>query len=152
VTALIGQIESITTMTTVTIPAPLPSVARLRKEAAAAIERLIAFLDATEPDTDLEPSLGWTASSNHWLETPEDLIGNANAGDDREDEDEREPPVDDEPSLGWTSNTNQTAAAWHANNLGMTDMEQGVGPVRKARPASKTGNRVLVGWRAEALR
>jgi hypothetical protein len=138
-------------MTTVTIPAPLPSVASLRKEAAAAIERLIAFLDATEPDTDLEPSLGWTTSSNHWLETPEDLIGNANGGDDREDEDEREPPVDDEPSLGWTSTTNQMATDWAANHtLGATDLEEGVGAVHKKRPPSRTGDRVM--YCAQVLR
>jgi hypothetical protein len=136
-------------MTTATLTAPLPSLAHLRKEAAAAIERLIAFLDSTEPDPDAEPSLGWTTSSNHWLETPEDLLGNANAGDDREDEDEREPPVDDEPSLGWTHTTNQLATAWHANNLGMTDLEQGAGAVHKKRPASKTGPNVR--WCAEVL-
>ncbi|MGY3358850.1 hypothetical protein ACVWZK_005513 [Bradyrhizobium sp. GM0.4] len=37
---------------------PLSDLARLRKEASAEIERLLAFLDRTEPDPDLEPSLG----------------------------------------------------------------------------------------------
>ncbi|MET4345503.1 hypothetical protein [Bradyrhizobium sp. RT9a] len=37
---------------------PLSDLARLRKEASTEIERLIAFLDSTEPDPDLEPSLG----------------------------------------------------------------------------------------------
>jgi len=80
---------------------------------------------------------------------PIDFHGDMNAGDDREDEDEREPDVDSEASLGWSATTNQTLPAWQANNLGMIDLEDGVGPVRKKRPASKTGNRVVVGWRAE---
>jgi hypothetical protein len=71
---------------------------------------------------------------------------NANRGHDLEDEhDGAEPPVDDEASLGWTHTTNQTAASWHANNLGMTDLEEGVGPVRKKRPASKTEESCGVG-------
>jgi hypothetical protein len=49
------------------------------------------------------------------------------------------------PSLGWTSTTDQTAAGRLANNLGMADMEQGVGPVRKKRAASKAGNNVYRG-------
>lgn len=36
----------------------LGDLARLRKEVSAEIERLLAFLDCTEPDPDLEPSLG----------------------------------------------------------------------------------------------
>jgi len=34
---------------------PLHALARLRKEASAEVERLLAFLDATEADSDLEP-------------------------------------------------------------------------------------------------
>ncbi|MCK1671231.1 hypothetical protein [Bradyrhizobium sp. 150] len=34
------------------------ALGRLRKEAQDEIERLLAFLDSTEPDPDLEPSLG----------------------------------------------------------------------------------------------
>jgi hypothetical protein len=141
-----------TTATMTTGESPL-SLASLRKEAAAAIERLIAFLDATEPDPDAEPSLGWLTGNQYPENHPQDAIdfhGDQNAGDDREEEDEREPPVDDEPSLGWTHTTNQLAAAWHANHLGMTDLEEGVGPVRKARPASKTGNQVV--YCAQVLR
>lgn len=68
------------------------------------------------------------------------FAANANHGDDREEEDEREPDVDDEPSLGWTSTTNQTSADWQANHVwGAADLEQGVGPVRKMRAVSKTG-------------
>jgi len=120
-----------------------------RQVVEAQIDLLIDMLNTLDGDSDSEPSLGWTTSSNHWLETPDDLLGNQNAGDDREDEDEREPPVDDEPSLGWTSTTNQTAPAWQANHLGMPDMEEGVGPVKK-RPASKTGNQVV--YCAQTLR
>jgi hypothetical protein len=109
------------------------------------------MLNDLDGDSDAEPSLGWTASGGHYLETPEDLIGNANAGDDREHEDEREPPVDDEPSLGWTHTTNQTSTDWTANHVwGATDLEDGVGPVRKKRPASKIGNHVV--YCAEVLR
>jgi hypothetical protein len=102
------------------------------------------MLNTMDGDPDVE------TSSAHWLETPEGLPANANAGDDREDEDEREPPVDDEPSLGWAHTINQTAAAWQANNLGMMDLEEGVGPVRKARPASRTGDQVV--YCAQSLR
>jgi hypothetical protein len=41
------------------------AVKRLRREAAAEIERLMALLDATEPDADLEPSLG-SLAANEW--------------------------------------------------------------------------------------
>ncbi|MCK1713607.1 MULTISPECIES: hypothetical protein [unclassified Bradyrhizobium] len=71
---------------------------------------------------------------------------NADAGQDMEDEhDGTEPHEDNEPSLGWTSTTDQTAPAWTANYLGAVDLEDGVGPVRKKRPVSRTGNRVVVG-------
>ncbi len=121
-----------------------------RQVVEAQIDLLIDLLDQLD-DPDLEPSLGWLTGNQY----PENhsqnaLTANANAGDDREDEDEREPPVDDEPSLGWTHTTNQTATSWHANNLGTTDLEQGVGPVKKKRPASRTGNSVR--YCAEVLR
>jgi hypothetical protein len=123
------------------------AMGRLRAEARDEIERLIAFLDATEPDADTEPSLGWQ-TGNQWPEGHHqdavDFHGDANSGDDREAEDEREPDMDDEPSLGWTTQTNQTSAGWQGNPpLGAgNDLEQGIGPVRKKRPASKTGNNV----------
>jgi hypothetical protein len=124
-----------------------------RQAVEAQIDLLIDLLDSLDGDPDTEPSLGWL-TGNQWPEGhPQDAIdlhGDMNAGDDREDEDEREPPVDDEASLGWTSTTNQTAPAWQANHLGMTDMEQGVGAVHKKRPASRTGNNVV--WCAEVLR
>jgi hypothetical protein len=54
------------------------------------------------------------------------------------------------PSLGWTSTTNQTSTDWAANNVGTVDLEDDLGPVRKTRPVSRTGNRVV--WCAEMLR
>jgi hypothetical protein len=136
-------------MATATSTTALPIT---RQQVEAQIDLLIDLLDALD-DPDSEPSLGWTSCS--WESAPQtslDFCANANAGDDREEEDEREPPVDDEPSLGWTSTVNQNSTDWAANHtLGATDLERGIGPVRKARPASRTGNRVVVGWRAEVL-
>ncbi|MET4371587.1 hypothetical protein ABIA99_004286 [Bradyrhizobium sp. LB12.1] len=119
-----------------------------RQVVEAQIDLLIDMLNTLDGDTDAEPSLGWLTGNQtpeHHSQASADFIGNGNAGDEREDEDEREPPVDGEASLGWTSTFNQTAPAWQANHLGATDLEDGVGPVRKKRPASRTGNRVLVG-------
>jgi hypothetical protein len=128
---------------------PVPTIASLRKEAAAAIDRLIAFLDATEPDADLEPSLGFSNGGHYPENQPQE--GDAfhsywDAGLDHEDEhDGAEPSEDSEASLGWTSHDNQASAAWQANHLGTVDLEQGVGAVRKKRPASKTGGKVVRG-------
>lgn len=62
------------------------ALGRPRQEAMDEIERLLTFLDSTEPDPDLEPSLGSGLSG----------------GDDREAEDEN-----DEPSLGADGRDNQ---------------------------------------------
>ncbi|MGY4178367.1 hypothetical protein ACVIHH_003658 [Bradyrhizobium sp. USDA 4518] len=116
----------------------------------AQISLLIDLLDQLD---DAEPSLGWQTgnqSPQHHSQAGADFIGN---GDDREDEDEREPLVDDEPSLGWTSTTNQASSHWNQVApafWGSSDLEQGVGPVKKRRPMSRTGNRVMAG--AELLR
>ena len=79
----------------------LDTLRRLRKEAAAEIDRLIAFLDDTggdpdlepdddEPDNDAEPSLGSVHTVNQ-------LRWSSGAGDDREVEhDGREPDADRE--------------------------------------------------------
>jgi hypothetical protein len=152
------------------------AMGKLRRAAMDEIERLIAFLDSTEPDTDLEPdlagysagmdsregdesddedgadsepALGWTGAScypeNQSQDGPNFCL-NADAGRDLEDEhDGSEPDVDGEASLGWTDNPNQGSAAWQANHLGTVDLEQGVGAVRKPRPKSKTGGKVLRG-------
>lgn len=119
-----------------------------RQQVEKLISILVDHLDQFD-DPDAEPSLGWTASGGHYLETPEDLIGNANAGDDREDDDEREPDVDGEASLGWLNEGPQTGL-WAGNPLVGTDLEDGVGPVRKKRPRSKTGGAVYRG--CEVLR
>ncbi|MFI5411264.1 hypothetical protein [Kaistia sp. UC242_56] len=90
----------------------LAALRRLRVEAAAEVERLIALLDAIDADVDLEPggddepSLGACESHPHaWL--PDEYIDqtrwSASGVDDREDEDEREDGCDAEPSLGWTA-------------------------------------------------
>lgn len=150
-----------TTATLTTGKSPLISITHLRKEAAAAIDRLIAFLDETESDPDLEPdldledgaddepSLGWNAGSEYQRQEGRRFYINADGGQDLEDEhcgrepeDDSEPDVDSEPSLGWTDNPNQASAAWQANHLGTVDLEEGVGAVRKKRPASKTGGKV----------
>ena len=119
-----------------------------RQVVEAQIDLLIDMLNTMDGDPDAEPSLGWLTGNQYPENHPQDAIdfhGDQNAGDDREAEDEREPDVDGEPSLGWTSTTNQTAPAWQANHLGTVDLEQGVGAVRKKRPVSKTGGRVMVG-------
>jgi hypothetical protein len=121
-----------------------------RQVVEAQIDILIDMLNGLDGDPDAEPSIGWPDSHAHPLQF--DVCANANAGDDREEEDEREPGVDDEPSLGWTHTVNQGSTDWAANHIhGATDLEEGVAPVRKKRAVSKTGNRVVVGWCAEVL-
>lgn len=117
----------------------------------AQIDLLINLLDTLD-DPDAEPSLGFSTGGYLPENNPQDGRGfhmNYNRGLDLEDEhDGAETDVDKEPSLGWTSTTNQTAPAWQANNRGMIDLEDGAGPVRKKRPVSRTGNRVVVGAEA----
>lgn len=50
----------------------LTTLARLRKEAAAEIERLLAFLDETDGDCDLEPSLG-SSNDATWTVANQDI-------------------------------------------------------------------------------
>ncbi len=152
------------------------AIGRLRKAAQDEIDRLLAFLDSTEmdsdfepdlagydrgmddregpdpdmePDTHDEPSLGFSTGGHYPENQMQDGPGfymNTDAGRGLEDEhDGAEPDVDGEASLGWTSTFNQTSASWTANHLGTIDLEDGVGAVRKKRPVSRTGNRVLVG-------
>lgn len=172
------------------------AMGKLRRAAMDEIERLLAFLDSTEPDADLEengdrePPLGWTDmearygalsapagededgadaepslgfATGGWMPEHQRQEGrafhlSADGGQDLEDEhcgaepeDDSEPDVDSEPSLGWTDNPKQGSAAWLANHLGATDLEQGVGPVRKKRPASLTGGKVVQGRSLQAL-
>ena len=123
---------------------PLPVT---RQAVEAQIDALIDLLDTIDADPDLEPSLGWQTgnqSPEHHVQDAIDFTGNANAGDDREDEDEREPDFDGEASLGWRNEGSQTGQ-WAGNPLVGTDLEDGVGAVRKPRPASKTGGRIMIG-------
>lgn len=127
-----------------TTPTPIT-----RQAVEAQIDLLIDLLDQIEPDPDLEPSLGFSNGGYRPEDQPQE--GNSfhsywDAGHDHEDEhDGAEPSEDSEPSLGWTDNVKQGCAAWLANNLGAPDLEDGVGPVRKKRPKSKTGGKVLRG-------
>lgn len=123
-----------------------------RQQVEKLISILVDHLDQFD-DPDLEPSLGYCSTSwEHAPQTGDDFTGNVNAGDDREDDDEREPHEDNEPSLGWTSQINQSSPGWQANPplAAGNDLEDGIGPVRKKRPMSKTGNRVYRG--VEVLR
>lgn len=122
-----------------------------RQQVEAQIDLLIDLLDQLD-DPDSEPSLGFSTGGYRPEDQPQDGPGfhfNADAGRDMEDEhDGAEPHDDSEPSFGWTSQINQTLPGWQANHLGAVDLEDGVGPVRKKRPASRTGNRVVVGMGA----
>ena len=86
---------------------PIEALRILRREAAAEVERLIAFLDALGGDPDLEdggddeeepdePSLGWTTTFN---QTSRNRLGGT--GDEEQDD------ADREPSLGSRSAINQ---------------------------------------------
>lgn len=109
------------------------------------VDALIDLLDTLDADPDLEPSLGFTENPYNPTQIGTDYAANANAGDDREEEDEREPSEDGEPSLGWTDNPNQGCAAFYGNPFYGDDAEDGVGAVRKKRPRSKTGGAVYRG-------
>lgn len=130
---------------------PKPSTTRpiSRQVVEAQIDLLIDMLNSFDDDTDLEPSLGFSNGGFRPEDQAQEGFGfaiNANRGDDCEDEhDGAEPDVDGEASLGWTSTVNQTSASWQANHLGTVDLEDGVGAVRKPRPASKTGGKVVQG-------
>jgi hypothetical protein len=111
------------------------------------VDALIDLLDTLDGDPDAEPSLGFTDVQDRYGETQDgqNFIANANGGDDREAEDEREPDVDGEPGLGWTTEVDQTKPAWRRNYMGTTDLEDGVGAVRKQRPPTKTGGAIFRG-------
>ena len=129
------------------LPASAEGLPLTRHQIERHVDALIDLLDTLDGDPDLEPSLGFTDVQDRYGDTQDgpNFVANANAGDDREYDDEREPGVDDEPSLGWTTETKQTAPAWHANHLGTVDLEDGVGAVRKQRPPTKTGGAIFRG-------
>lgn len=101
------------------VDAALRKLARLRKEAAAEIERLLAFLDATDGDSDLEPVLaapevrdGYGRRGYVWARGATDDLE-----DDADDENEHvddEDDNDDEPSLG--SNDGVCQSCWSAGS------------------------------------
>jgi len=132
-------------MPQLTLPASAEGLPLTRRDIEQHVDALIDLLDILDADPDAEPSLGFTESHYNPDQDCPDYSANANAGDDREEEDEREPSEDGEPSLGWTDNLNQGCAAFHGNNFYGDDAEDGVGPVRKKRPPSKTGGSVYRG-------
>ena len=108
---------------------PVEALRLLRRDAAAAVENLLAFLDLTDDDPDLEPSLGenpytgdpatvdlegdgsddefslgWTGTIN---QASRHRLGDATDAEkddcDKEESDEGEANGDEEPSLGWTN-------------------------------------------------
>ena len=119
-----------------------------RQAVEAQIDALIDFLDAIDEDPDLEPSLGFSNGGYRPEDQPQE--GDAfhsywDAGHDHEDEhDGAEPDVDGEASLGWRNEGSQTGQ-WAGNPLVGTDLEDGVGAVRKKWPPSKTGGNVYRG-------
>ena len=84
-----------------------------RKRREALIEVLIASLDATDPDPDLEPALGWQGATGFLGESTNqddpDFHLNADAGIGLGSE----PDQHDEPSLGWTEMVRQDGENWH---------------------------------------
>jgi len=122
--------------------AALQELARLRREARAEINRLIAFLDDTDTDADFEPdsddeipaddehSLGWPdglmnqdlalkQSRQYTLDECE--VENEHGGN-IDDEPHDEDP--DEPSLGSSNNTMNQDRAWGHETFNYTDMEK----------------------------
>lgn len=158
-------------MPQLTLPASADGLPLTRRDIEQHVDALIDLLDTLDADPDLEPdlgsgddregddpdledgadsepALGWTGAScspeNQSQDGPAFCL-NADAGRDLEDEhDGREPDVDGEASLGWRNEGGQTGQ-WSGNPLVGTDFEDGVGPVRKPRPASKTGGAVYHG-------
>ena len=97
------------------LPASAEGLPLTRRDIEQHVDALIDLLDTLDGDPDLEPA---------------------------EDD---EPDADGESSLGWTTEINQTKPAWQANYMGMLDLEDGVGAVRKQRPPSLTGGAVFRG-------
>lgn len=138
-------------MPQLTLPASAEGLPLTRRDIEQHVDALIDLLDHLDADPDAEPSLGFTESHYNPDQDRSDYSANTNAGDDREDEhDGAEPSEDGEPSLGWTDNENQASPHFHGNGFYGTDAEDGVGPVRKKRPRSKTGGAVYRG--CEVLR
>ena len=120
-----------------------------RRQIEAQVDALIDLLDTLDADPDDEPSLGFSNGGFRPEDQPQErdaFQSYWDAGHDHEDEhDGAEPDVDGEASLGWTTQDNQATPHWRANHMGTVDLEDGVGAVRKKRPVSKTGGKVLRG-------
>jgi len=137
----------------------MSALARLREEAAVEIERLIGFLDETEPDPDLEddgddePSLGSIEDHPNPYRDGTDYPGcgrdqsrwAGGSTDDREgdEHDGREPDDDEggeaeredcEPSLGWTT-TEACCGRYAGAVAGAIDLEEDAGSMREIDPA-----------------
>lgn len=121
--------------------AALQELARLRREARAEIDRLIAFLDDTDTDADFEPdnddeissddefTLGWPdglMNQQLSLKSPQPLHDECEVEDEHggniDDEPHDEDP--DEPSLGSSNNTMNQDRAWGHETFNYTDMEK----------------------------
>src|SRR6266481_235386 len=103
----------------------LETLRRLRKEAAAEIERLLDFMDASDLDPDLEetadnePSLGWPITGH--CGGTEDLEGG------NEDD---EPDAEGEPSLGTVGDMHFNQTKWAdggRRDLELDGAESGIG-------------------------
>ncbi|SRR6266404_1494220 len=99
----------------------LKRLRKLRQKAADEIDRLLAFLDASDLDPDLEPWLGWNAAGAR-------SYGNDQGIDDLEEEPEhKEDGADDEhggdnePSLGSVGDMHMDQTRWAAG--GRSDLE-----------------------------
>ncbi|MDH2402008.1 hypothetical protein QCM77_18885 [Bradyrhizobium sp. SSUT18] len=108
----------------------------LRSQARAEIDRLLAFLDASDLDPDLEPSLGFLERHPSVYGGERDRSGNQERlceGLRLDVEDEHngaEPGDDDEPSLGALEGHTDQRAAWHVvsvNDYELDHSESGIG-------------------------
>lgn len=105
--------------TPVTPEEAFQAIGRLRKEAQDEIERLLAFLDETDGDPDLEPSLaGYSPGMDDREAEPE----HEEDGGDAEPNVDDEPGADDEPRFGW--NDEEAARGRYPSLMGAaTDRE-----------------------------
>ena len=88
----------------------------LRAKMEEAIERLLAILDAVDPDPEAEPRLGSNEDHAGWRATGDQRHWGNSGTEDREDE-----PEGPEPSLGWTASIIQAGRGWLG---GLDDAEQ----------------------------
>lgn len=118
-----------------------------RRQIEAQVDALIDLLDTLDPDPDSEPELGWSGPSGYAGESTNQAAPDFCGGtDDREGHDDTEDGADGEPSLAATESFKQDVASYYGHPFYSSgEFEQGVGPVRKPRPPSKTGGAVYRG-------